>query len=97
MLQRPIASTAVNLFVLRGIPEHIRSDNGPEFMAREIRKWLAMMGVRTLFIERGSPWENGYIESFNEELRDELLDREVFNILAILAEARSDCQLGEGI
>ncbi len=62
------------LFVLRGIPEHIRSDNGPEFTAREIRKWLARMGVKTFFIERGSPWENGYIESFNGKLRDELLD-----------------------
>jgi transposase InsO family protein len=70
------------LFVLRGIPEHIRSDNGPEFTAREIRKWLARIGVRTLFIERGSPWENGYIESFNGKLRDELLDREIFDTLA---------------
>lgn len=69
-------------FVLRGIPEHIRSDNGPEFTAKEIRKWLARMGVKTLFIERGSPWENGYIESFNGKLRDELLNREVFNTLA---------------
>lgn len=69
------------LFVLRGIPEHIRSDNGPEFTAREIRQWLARMGVKTLFIERGSPWENGYIESFNGKLRDELLNREVFSTL----------------
>lgn len=69
------------LFVFRGVPEHIRSDNGPEFTAREVRKWLARMGVRTLFIERGSPWENGYIESFNGKLRDELLNREVFDTL----------------
>jgi transposase InsO family protein len=69
------------LFVLRGIPEHVRSDNGPEFTAREIRKWLARMAVKTLFIERGSPWENGYIESFNGKLRDELLNREVFTTL----------------
>ena len=69
------------LFVMRGIPEHIRSDNGPEFTAREIRKWLANIGVRTLFIEPGSPWENGYIESFNGKLRDELLNREVFTTL----------------
>jgi len=69
------------LFVLRGIPEHIRSDNGPEFTAREIRKWLADIGVKTLFIEPGSPWENGYIESFNGKLRDELLNREVFTTL----------------
>jgi len=70
-----------NLFVLRGIPEHIRSDNGTEFTAREIRKWLARLGVKTLFIEPGSPWENGYIESFNGKLRDELLNREIFTTL----------------
>lgn len=70
------------LFVLRGIPEHIRSDNGPEFTARAIRAWLHRLGVKTLFIERGSPWENGYIESFNGKLRDELLNREVFTTLA---------------
>ena len=69
------------LFVSRGIPEHIRSDNGPEFTARAIRSWLNRFGVKTLFIERGSPWENGYIESFNGKLRDELLDREVFTTL----------------
>jgi putative transposase len=70
-----------NLFIFRGIPEHIRSDNGPEFTARAVRKWLNQLGVRTLFIERGSPWENGYIESFNGKLRDELLDREIFTTL----------------
>jgi putative transposase len=69
------------LFIFRGIPEHIRSDNGPEFTARAIRKWLARLGVKTLFIEPGSPWENGYIESFNGKLRDELLNREIFNTL----------------
>jgi transposase InsO family protein len=70
-----------NLFVLRGIPEHIRSDNGTEFTAREIRKWLSCLGVKALFIEPGSPWENGYIESFNGKLRDELLNREIFTTL----------------
>jgi len=69
------------LFLFRGIPEHIRSDNGPEFTAREIRKWLNRLGVKTLFIEPGSPWENGYIESFNGKLRDELLNREIFTTL----------------
>ena len=69
------------LFILRGIPEHIRSDNGTEFTAREIRKWLSCLGVKTLFIEPSSPWENGYIESFNGKLRDELLNREVFTTL----------------
>lgn len=70
-----------NLFIFRGIPEHIRSDNGPEFTARAVRRWLSRLGVKTLFIEPGSPWENGYIESFNGKLRDELLNREVFTTL----------------
>ena len=67
--------------IFRGIPEHIRSDNGSEFTARAVRKWLNQMGVKTLFIEPGSPWENGYIESFNGKMRDELLDREIFTTL----------------
>ena len=70
-----------NLFIFRGIPEHIRSDNGPEFTAKAVRRWLNRLGVKTLFIEPGSPWENGYIESFNGKLRDELLDREIFTTL----------------
>jgi len=69
------------LFIFRGIPEHIRSDNGSEFTAKEVRKWLARLGVKTLFIEPGSPWENGYVESFNGKLRDELLNREIFTTL----------------
>jgi transposase InsO family protein len=67
-----------NLFLIYGIPEHIRSDNGPEFTAKAVRKWLERIGVRTAFIEPGSPWENGYNESFNSKLRDELLNREIF-------------------
>jgi putative transposase len=70
-----------NLFIFRGIPEYIRSDNGPEFTAKAVRKWLNRLGVKTLFIEPGSPWENGYIESFNGKLRDELLNREIFTTL----------------
>ena len=70
-----------HLFIFRGIPEHLRSDNGPEFTAKAIRTWLNHIGVKTLSIERGSPWENGYIESFNGKLRDELLNREVFTTL----------------
>jgi len=70
-----------DLFIFRGIPEHIRSDNGPEFTARAIRRWLGRLGIKTLFIEAGSPWENGYIESFNGKLRDELLNREIFTTL----------------
>lgn len=65
----------------RGVPEQIRSDNGPEFTARAVRRWLGAVGARTLYIEPGSPWENGYLESFNGKLRDELLDREVFYTL----------------
>jgi putative transposase len=81
LVKRRITSQEVidklfNLFILRGIPEHIRSDNGPEFTAKAIREWLNRIGIKTLFIEPGSPWENGYIESFNGKLRDELLNRE---------------------
>ncbi len=71
-----------HLFVFRSIPEHIRSDNGPEFTSKDVRNWVNQLGVKTLFIEPGSPWENGYIESFNGKLRDELLNREVFYTLA---------------
>ena len=66
------------LMATRGVPEHLRSDNGPEFTATIVREWLTRVGVKTLFIEPGSPWENGYVESFNGKLRDELLDREIF-------------------
>jgi len=69
------------LFITVGIPEHIRSDNGPELTAKALRQWLSNLGVDTLFIEPGSPWENGYIESFNGKLRDELLNREIFTTL----------------
>ena len=67
-----------DLFVRHGPPEHIRSDNGPEFIAIALREWLGRIGVRTLYIEPGSPWENGYCESFNSKLRAELLAREIF-------------------
>jgi len=70
-----------NLFVTRGLPDFIRSDNGPEFTATRVRTWLNRLGVKTLFIEPGSPWENGYIESFNGKFRDELLNGEVFDTL----------------
>lgn len=70
-----------NLFLLRGTPEYIRSDNGSEFTAKVVREWLHDLEIKTLFIEPGSPWENGYIESFNGKLRDELLDREIFDTL----------------
>lgn len=69
------------LFVRRGVPGHIRSDNGSEFVAGELREWLHRLSVKTLYIEPGSPWENGYIESFNGKLRDELLNVEIFDTL----------------
>ena len=67
-----------DLFILRGVPGHIRSDNGPEFVATAVRAWIAAVGAKTAYIEPGSPWENGYIESFNARLRDELLNGEIF-------------------
>lgn len=69
------------LFLRRGTPEYIRSDNAPEFTAKAVREWLTKLGVRTLFIEPGSPWENGYVESFIGKLRDELLNGEIFDTL----------------
>ena len=76
-----VLETLAELFVQRGTPEHIRSDNGPEFCANAVREWLARTNVKTLFIEPGSPWENGYNESFNGKLRDELLNGETFYTL----------------
>lgn len=70
------------LFLIRGVPQHIRSDNGSEFIAHAIRTWLESSAVTTLYIEPGSPWENGYVESFHSRLRDELLDSELFTCLA---------------
>ena len=70
-----------NLFVVHGPPEHIRSDNGPEFVAKNVRAWLGRIGIKTLYIEPGSPWENGYCESLNSKLRDELLNVEIFTTL----------------
>jgi len=78
---RDVLDTLGELFVRPGAPEHIRSDNGPEFIATALRDWLQRVGVKTLYIEPGSTWENGYCESFNSKLRDELLAREIFNDL----------------
>lgn len=82
-IQRRLTSQGVQevlseLFLLRGCPTHIRSDNGPEFIARMLRQWYERLAVAPLFIEPGSPWENGYVESFNGKLRDELLNGELF-------------------
>jgi putative transposase len=70
-----------DLFILRGVPGHIRSDNGPEFVAAAVQQWIAAVGAKTAYIAPGSPWENGFIESFNARLRDELLDGEIFYTL----------------
>ena len=78
---RDVLRMLAGLMLRHGIPKHIRSDNGPEFVAKVVRQWLSRLGVETLFIEPGSPWENGYIESFNGKLRDELLNREIFTTL----------------
>jgi hypothetical protein len=73
-----VLQVLADLFVEREPPDHIRFDDGPEFAAMAVRSWLGRVGVKTLFIEPGSLWENGYNESFNGKLRDELLDREIF-------------------
>jgi len=70
-----------DLFIRRGVPDHIRSDNGPEFTATAVRRWLKTLDIKPLYIEPGSPWENGYVESFNGKLRDEMLDGEIFDTL----------------
>ena len=77
-----VLEVLADLFVRHGPPEYLRSDNGPEFTAKPVRRWLGRVGVETLFIEPGSPWENGYNESFNGKLRDELLNGEIFYSLA---------------
>jgi putative transposase len=71
-----------DLFITRGVPAHIRSDNGPEFIAIALRRWIGAVGAKTAYIAPGSPWENGYVESFNGKLRDELLNGELFYTLA---------------
>lgn len=76
-----VIDALAELFVKRGLPEHIRSDNGPEFIAHELRDWLGTLTISPLYIHPGSPWENGYIESFNGKLRDELLNGEIFYTL----------------
>jgi transposase InsO family protein len=67
-----------DLFILRGVPGHVRSDNGPEFIAKAVQAWITAVGAKTAYIAPGSPWENGFVESFNARLRDELLDGEIF-------------------
>lgn len=73
-----VIETLADAMVVKGVPQFIRSDNGPDMIALEVKRWLQEVGSKTLFIEPGSPWENGYCESFNGKLRDEFLDGEIF-------------------
>jgi putative transposase len=77
-----VIEVLADLFIARGVPVHIRSDQGPEFVATAVQGWITGVGASTAYIEKGSPWENGYVESFNGKLRDELLNAEVFDTLA---------------
>lgn len=84
-----VIEALADVMVRKGVPEHLRSDNGPEFVAKDLRQWLVKTGAKTLYIEPGSPWENGYCESFNSKLRDEFLNGEIFysmKELRVLAE-----------
>jgi transposase InsO family protein len=76
-----VIDTLAELFAMRGVPKHIRSDNGPEFIARAIQQWTEQLAIEALYVEPGSPWENGYAESFHSRLRDEFLATEVFESL----------------
>jgi putative transposase len=78
-----VLETMADVMLMRGVPEHIRSDNGAEMAAKVVRSWLTQVGAKTLFIEPGSPWENGYCESFNGKLRDERLKGEIFYSLKL--------------
>ena len=78
---RRITALLADLFIARGAPAHIRSDQGPELVAEAVKAWITGVGTKTAYIEKARPWENGYVESFNGKLRDELLNGEVFNTL----------------
>jgi putative transposase len=78
LTSKDVLDTLAELFLVRGVPEHVRSDNGPEFIASTLRSWFDQLELKPLFITPGSPWENGYIESFNGRVRDELLKGELF-------------------
>ena len=78
LVSAKVIEALADVMVRKGVPEHLRSDNGPKFVARDLRQWLARTGAKTLYIEPGSPWENGFCESFNSKLRDEFLNGEIF-------------------
>jgi len=82
MTSEDVINRLAELFTIYGVPEYIRSDNGPEFIAKAIQQWLASLSVKTLYVEPGSPWQNGYAESFHSRLRDELLNMEEFENVA---------------
>ena len=90
-----VIDTLAELFAMRGVPKCVRSDNGPEFVAHAIRRWLAQVDVETLYIEPGSPWENGYAESFHSRLRDEFLALEVFE--SLLSRQEADQAMARGL
>ena len=75
---KEVLNALAEVMARRGVPKYLRSDNGPEFIAREVQEWLAEMGIGTIYIEPGSPWENGHVESFHNRLRDECLNQEIF-------------------
>ena len=79
-----VVDTLTDLLILRGPPAFIRSDNGPGFIAQNVQDWIAAVGAKTAYIEPGSPWENGYCESFNARFRDELLNGEIFYTLGLM-------------
>jgi transposase InsO family protein len=81
LTSRDVVRVLAGLMLRHGVPAHVRSDNGPEFVAKTVRRWLAGLAIGALYIEPGSPWENGYVESFNGKLRDELLNGEIFYTL----------------
>jgi len=81
LTHKDVLQVLLDLFLQRGVPVHIRSDNGSEFIAQKVRRFLSRLDVKPLFIEPGSPWQNGYIESFNGKLRDELLNGEIFETM----------------
>ena len=78
LMATDVTDVLSDLFILRGVPEHVRSDNGPEFVAKAVQEWVTAVGAKTAYIAPGSPWENGFVESFNARLRDELLDGGIF-------------------
>lgn len=93
MASREVVDLLVEIFAIRGVPSYLRSDNGPEFIAGPLRNWLSRASVTTLYIEPGSPWENGYAELFNARLRDELLNTELFDTVKAAKVLATDWRL----